>query len=338
MENYIIRAAVFEGVELLSRSLGVEAQPVMREFGVDPALLKDPDTPIAYEAFLQIINVLAEATTTPHFGLLLARRQSYPMLGQVGLALRQAPTIGEAIDIINCFLHLQCNGHRSLLSRNNGIVTWYFVVDMPNAPQLKVQGDRALGLSYQIVRDLTGTDWAPNSIHFAHATPENTRPYKQFFRCPVLFEQELTGMSFPLETLSTPNCRGSAELYRMLRSELELADASRQQSFSQKIRRQINLALEGGSLSIDSIASQFGISPRTLQRKLKQNMGLTFRELADEARTQVAQRYLRNSTLSLLQISDILGYSELAAFSRAFKRNTGVSPKNWRKTDQNSHQ
>ena len=80
-----------------------------------------------------------------------------------------------------------------------------------------------------------------------------------------------------------------------------------------------------GLLSLEDIASNFNISARTLQRKLKEE-GFSFQQLADEARKSLAINYLKAGSYPVKEVSYMLGYNELSAFTRSFKRWTGITP------------
>ena len=100
-------------------------------------------------------------------------------------------------------------------------------------------------------------------------------------------------------------------------------------SYPDQIRYLIRQALYTGDCSIERIAGYLSITPRTLQRRLKTE-GTSYKLLLEEVRFTIASRYLLDSRASLTTLADMLGYSELSAFSNAFKSKTGLSPRQWR--------
>ena len=80
---------------------------------------------------------------------------------------------------------------------------------------------------------------------------------------------------------------------------------------------------------LEAVAAALQLSDWTLQRKLREH-GLSFSQLVEQTRQQLALRYLRQGSLSISELAPLLGYSETSAFSRAFKRWLGVSPRQWR--------
>ncbi|WP_286899395.1 helix-turn-helix domain-containing protein [Achromobacter sp. UBA2119] len=92
----------------------------------------------------------------------------------------------------------------------------------------------------------------------------------------------------------------------------------------------IRIQMQAGAVSIDSTAKAMGTSVRTLQRVLRRDSGVSFRELSSTARLRRAQDLLRESTVSITQIAMDSGYSTPANFSRAFRKASGVAPHEYR--------
>jgi AraC-like DNA-binding protein len=98
------------------------------------------------------------------------------------------------------------------------------------------------------------------------------------------------------------------------------------------VRKAIAESLREGGPNLRRVAQKLAASPRTLQRQLKR-YGVEFKNLADDTRRQFAMDYLKNPEDSLTQIAFLLGYSEVSAFNRAFKRWTGKTPSDFRRGD-----
>ena len=103
-----------------------------------------------------------------------------------------------------------------------------------------------------------------------------------------------------------------------------------EESFDHHVRRVVASSLRSGDINIEHIAMRLGTSARTIQRRL-QERGRSFKDLVAETRLALSRRYLANSSLSLTETAFLLGYSELSAFSRAFRRWTGVSALEFRR-------
>ena len=332
MSDYQVRAAGFEGYSALVRELGSDPDPLLRRAGVDPAWLDNPDHPTSYLAFLRALRLGSEATATPHFGLLLSRKQRFSMLGAVGFAVREAPNVLAAIENLNRFLPVHNQAARTALVVTRDLARWTFDVILADAPALDQQFDLVVGIGISLMQHLAGHSWAPLSVHLKRAEPADARPYRQLFRCPIVFDAEFTGMVFRKSVLSQPVANADQQLFRILYQYLTQLEAQAPSNFGSLVRETVALALQDGDCSVDAVAARLGLSERTLQRRL-QSAGLHYKDLLLDVRRSVAQQYLRDTGVSLTRIATILGYSDLAAFSRSFHRDFGVSPRHWRQVN-----
>jgi AraC-like DNA-binding protein len=324
-----MRSAGFEGYSALVRELGGDPDPLLRQAGVDPAWLENPDHPVPYLAFLTALRLGAQATTTPHFGLLLSRKQRFSMLGAVGFVVREAPDVRTAIANLDRFLPVHNPALRTVLAVDRDFARWSLEVASGGASALDQQFDLATGIGINLMQHLAGHDWLPSSVHLKRAEPADPRPYRQVFRCPIAFNADFTGFVFHKKVLSQPVANADQQLFRILHQYLTKLEASAPSDFGSLVRETVALSLQDGDTSIDTVASRLGLSERTLQRRLH-TAGLNYKDILVDVRRSVAQQYLRDTGVSLTRIATILGYSDLAAFSRSFHREFGVSPRNWR--------
>ncbi|WP_226663494.1 AraC family transcriptional regulator [Microbulbifer aggregans] len=330
MTTHSVRLASFDGIREAALELGVDPEPIFHRNGLPPLGDYNPDARFPYIALINTLNTLADATDAPHFGLLVARRQPLTTMGLLGAVAAEAPTVGQAITDIGDHLKVHINGARSICEVEKDIATWRVAVDLEGAPDLKQKHLLSVGIAFNILRQLLGSSWLPSRVQFDHAQPEDVRPYKQFFRCPVLFGQEFSGLCFHSEVLQRANTEKKGADYGQLKSALESSEQSLGGDFEDLFLSTTRELIEKGNLSLESVAAALDMSPRTLHRRLREELDTNFREASDKIRIQLGMKYIRNTTLPLSDIADILGYSELAAFSRAFKRKVGCSPRQWR--------
>ncbi|MGL6222928.1 MAG: AraC family transcriptional regulator [Steroidobacteraceae bacterium] len=329
MNDYQVRAAGFEGYSALVRELGGDPDALLRQAGVNPDWLDDPEYLAPYLSFLAALRLASRATATPHFGLLLSRKQRFSMLGAVGFAVREAPDVQAAIENLNRFLPVHSPALSTKLVVERDLARWTADILQRDAPALDQQLDLAAGVGVSLLRHLAGHDWAPLSVNLKRAEPKDSRPYRQLFRCPVSFDADFTGLVFHRKVLSQPVANADQQLFRILHQYLTQLEARAPSDFGSLVRETVALTLQDGDSSIDAVASRLGLSERTLQRRLHA-AGLNYKDILVDVRRSIAQQYLRDTGVSLTQISTILGYSDLAAFSRSFQRQFGVSPRKWR--------
>lgn len=329
--DYLLRAAGLDGFVPLMRELGHDPAGFLQTYGIDIALLDNPDALVPYAAFLAVLDGAARQTGMPHFGLLLAERQQLPMLGPLGFTMRQAPDLRTAIEELNAFLHLHVQGAGSRLSVSGDTAMWSYEVYVSDLPGISEQEDLAVAIGIDIMRELIGRDWNPDYVTLVRKAPFNAAPWRRTFRCPVHFEAEHNQSVFDASLLDRALARVDSRLHAILNTHLHNLNASGGADFGSEAQQIILQAMKAGNCSLPRVASHLGMTPRTLQRRLATE-GTGFQAELDTVRTRVAHRYLEESAMPLTSLADMLGYSDLAAFSRAFKKANGVSPLAWRRT------
>jgi AraC-like DNA-binding protein len=170
-------------------------------------------------------------------------------------------------------------------------------------------------------------------VWFTHPAPADTSEYRATFGdVKVVFDAPLDGYVFDAAFLDVPLPSADGNLHHLLKKNAEslLAQLPPANSLVSQVRQHILETMPDGSVSADRVASRLHMSRRTLTRHLADE-GTTFKRLLDEARRHSAGHYLQTTTLSIEDIAFLLGFSESAAFVRAFKRWTRETPAEYRR-------
>lgn len=183
----------------------------------------------------------------------------------------------------------------------------------------------------QFARDITDVDVVPLAVDFVEPRPDDVQVYAALFRCPVLFGQAATRVMFSADVLALPLRRPDPALATMLEQQVRARYAALPcpDHMLQAIRQQISSHLPEGEPKLDQVAEKLHISGRTLRRWLKER-DWSFRALLEDTRWHMAEHYLCDPRLGLAEVALLLGYSEQSAFSRAFLRWSGMTPRRWR--------
>jgi AraC-like DNA-binding protein len=130
----------------------------------------------------------------------------------------------------------------------------------------------------------------------------------------------------------------NAELLAMLDPQLEaeLANQQLQQTVQDRVKQTLKRLLPGQRPTIQEVARELNLSARTLQRRLTE-AGVTFQQLLEEARRELARHYLLQSALQLNETAYLLGYENANSFFRAFHHWEGTSPGQWRDVQRRSN-
>jgi AraC-like DNA-binding protein len=285
--DYFVRSGAFEGLAELIVELGGDPAPVLLTAGIEPAALGTADGRLPYRQFLVALEAAAKQTARPDFGLQLALKQSFSMLGAVGFAMREAPTIATAIDDLCYFFHTHMNGAKVRLERRRDHALWAYEITMPDPPAFAQQIDLSAGVGVGIIRQLTHRDWAPELVYLEREKPRSTAAHEAFFKAPILYGQEVTAFVLKPELLDQRIAHANIQLHNILHEYLTQRAIDTPSGFLSTVRECIWRRLRGGGCNIDDVATDLQITRRTFQRKLSAE-AIAFKDLLEETRMEMA--------------------------------------------------
>jgi len=181
-------------------------------------------------------------------------------------------------------------------------------------------------------RLITGSDWAPNAVYFAHVEPGDTSEHARFFDAPIRFASGRTAVHVPNSILDAENPRRDEGLLAVLDEYAAslLAVAPESPSVAGMVGERLSAAFQGGEApTAGQVAGELHMSVRSLHRGLKAE-GTTYRELVDQLRHERSAVLLADPRYSIAETGSRLGFSEISSFYRAFKRWTGQTPAEFR--------
>lgn len=203
------------------------------------------------------------------------------------------------------------------------------------------EGERRLGLRLsneqtivaitQISREVSREQFIPEKVLFKHQSPDDLAAHEEYFGCPVVFGADRDALQLSEQTLNVPNKLADKAISEFFDSHLEneLPEFAGNLSLARRLRSSIAQSLSEGVPTISEIAGRFNMSARTLQRRLSDD-GLTFQQVVDESRRELAERFLRKTAYSLSEIAFLTGFADRSAFNRAFKRWAEKTPRSYR--------
>jgi AraC-like DNA-binding protein len=180
------------------------------------------------------------------------------------------------------------------------------------------------------LRSHAGPGWQPASVQLCHSRPDDLSWHRRLLGPALSFDQERNAVLVEAALLARPLVAADSRSRRMLRTVFADRESLLPQAALPRIESAIRALLPFSSCSIDEVASAMAVSARTLQRQLAAN-ATTFQQLRDQARADLAVKYVRQSALRLAEISEILGFAEPSVFSRSFRRWHGSTPRDARR-------
>lgn len=329
MADYMVRAAALLGMRTTIEELGGNADALLQEVGLSDAEL-DPESWISYNSFLQLLENAALSTGCQHFGLQLSRHQDIGILGTLGFIIQQAPDLRTALRELTTHFSHHNQGAEVSLNVEGNTAQWRFTCKLEGKLPISQQADQVAGIGVGLIRLLLKPSWSPNAVYSSHAPPQDTRPFKKYFNCPVFFNWDSSYLTFDAAILDSPISESNPQLLRVLQQHLHMMQSKFPNDYCGQIRYLIQQAMNTGDCSIDRVANSLAINKRTLQRQLKTH-NTNYKDLLEEVRFDIARGYLLESGGSLTALADMLCYSELSAFSNAFRQRHNVSPREWKK-------
>jgi len=182
-------------------------------------------------------------------------------------------------------------------------------------------------------RHETDGRFAATRITFQH-TVDEVAAYERVLGCPTVQAGSWSGINVSLDAWRLPLRRHDAVLRQLLETQANdiLARQPARTGLALQVQQALAPRVAGGDTSVATLAREMAMSPRTLQRRLAAE-GVSYHDLLDDARKAAASRHLTESTLAIGEVAYLVGYSEPAAFHRAFKRWFGTTPEAFRKSE-----
>ena len=322
------RVGGFTCIPELIRQLGADPAPLLERCGLPQDAFDVPSNMVPYAAVGRVLSEAAARTGCAHFGLLAGRAWHLEDLGVTGELVRNAPTVGVALDEFVPHQHLNSEAALAFLLRRAGVAEFGYAIYDPAVEATFHLYDAALAIGLNMLREICGDGFSPAEVFLPHVPPVDATPYRRYFRSPVRFNAEYAALRFPESVLALPVEDADAERFRAARAT---ADAAGKAELVQAVHRALRTLLLHGKASGTDVAQLLAMHRRTLNRRLRA-AGTTFQLVLDRVRLTVASELLEESELPMHDVAASLGYASLTPFMRAFKRWTGTAPGAWRRT------
>lgn len=320
--------------------LGLPAESLALEAGLTPEQLADANNRVPSMAVVQLWR-LGLARTDRNLPLAIAEHVNAGTFHALGFAMATSRNGGEALSMLQRYYPLLTTtiqldfvrrpGQTGLTLRSSPLL--HHLLENFAGPDLAdslAQLREAGALSMvSLFRSYFGVHFTPSALQFKRSLGAAYADYQRLLGCPlddgadqdtVWFDDVLLERPLPSANphLSSVNEQIIASYLRLL-----------QQDWPSLVVSQIILQMPDGAVSQQSVAEALHLSTRTLQRRLH-DAGVSFRELRQQARRELAVQYIRHSDLPILEIGYRLGFSEPANFTRAFRQWTGEAPGRYR--------
>lgn len=285
---------------------------------------------------IQLLHFLDQEIQQDILGIRIGSYALAKYGGVLGHLCLSSETLGEVIARFQRYYQLMFEGFRMQVRINDThiFISWDLIKKMrdifANRRIGEIFSEMCLASLFTIGSELAKQQISIfSSVALMTKEPVDSLFYQRFFRCPVIFNADYPMITIPLSTLSLPIqlCSDKLKLLLKMRlqAEMSLHPVFLRDRFLHDLQKVLLCALHDNQPNINYVAEKLAISRANLQRKLQERQ-LTFSELLDKTRLNLAKIYLEQEKLPMTEIAWLLAFSDQTAFSRAFKRWTGITP------------
>jgi len=309
--------------------LGLSLPVVLRHAGLPMGLFNQERILVTTEEFFALWRSIAEVSPDPAIGLKIGNEQRIERYDPIAIAALYTRSFRDALQRLARYKQLTCPEEVRLTSQGDECsVQFGWLLARESEPALLI--DVCFAWIVAIGRRGTGSPVTPLRVELTRA-PAYREILEDHYGCRVKFKSNRNALVFRKSDLDRPFVTHNGELLAMLAPQLEAELNSRRshQTIRDQVKNTLKPLLAGQRPSILEVARELNLSARTLQRRLTE-AGLTFQQVLEEARRELARHYLLQSSLELNEAAYLLGYESANSFFRAFRHWEGTSPGQWR--------
>ena len=311
----------------------LDKRAFLEAVGVDPDAPVDPKVMVSATDYYEFFASLARADPN---GLELPLRTGASMrcenYGAFGLAWKSAADLRGSCERASRYARVLTSvATYEVREAEEGVYMHLHRDGDRTQPGLRLSNEATIASISAISQEVSTSKFQALAIYFKHGAPGSAAAHERHFGCPVHFGTDMDALLVSRETMRAPNRVGDPGIVKFFDTHLEeeLSKFDDDASLERRVRIHISQSLSQGIPTVSNIAHHFGMSGRTLQRRLS-DRGYSFQKLIDEARRELAERLLKETAYPLAEIAFLTGFSEQSAFNRAFRRWAGQTPRSFR--------
>lgn len=338
-----ILAAAASGVEAAITASGVKSPRVFELAGVDPARVFDPGLRLKLADYCRLMDSAAHETGDDLFGARFGRSFTPQNFKAVGVLVVSSATVGDGLRALaRSYGWIQENSSLEL-NLSEGFASLDYQIYDGRILSRQQDAELTLAAFCALVRHSAGPGWRPREIHFEHGRGGARHDYETIFGTSVFFDQSTNSVVIDAKSLSTVMARPDPDAFEraswFIHRQLAAADSAGAADQDHHRTRGaalgvlsyvIEIQCKAGDVGIGAVARRMGLTVHGLRARLR-TYDTPFDELVSAVRRRLATRYVEETERSMTEIAFLLGYSELSAFSRAFRHWVGRGPSEHRR-------
>lgn len=322
-------SAILPFVKFLDQ-IGSPTERLLKQAKVPIFALEDPEALLPLRQTCVFVEQAARLEGIENFGILVGQRTQIADLGIFGRLLCQSLTLYELLTTLEKMVNTFDSGEQVWIAQQGDRV-WlhhrFKSLPTPENQQVRLYNMMLYLKAFQLV---LGQEWQPIAMQLQVKLPRSLTDMKLFADSQLYFDPSSSAIIFPQLLFSLPLKQLAPLHTAAYQSDCEtLQSSAPSPDFLESLCQLLRSLLQDGYPDIELVAEMAGLSPRSLQRRLAEN-DLSYSHLIEKVRFEMAVDLLQDADIKLIEISAELGYTDAANFTRAFKRWTGISPREFR--------
>lgn len=315
------------------KAQGHDPKPLFRQAGLDPALMRDPEARYPMAGMQRLWAWASAVAGDETFGLAVAQRIHPTTFHALGYAWLASPTLGDALEravryfaVVSDGLVLELAPARPAATPGDRVLT-FAPASAERTAFVPTSGDAGVAALVMMCRMAAGPEWHPKAVRLPRPRPKAAARFKAFFQAPIEYDARAPALVFSARDLAAPLPSANLELaiandavLKRLMARLAHGD------IVARVRGALLERLAAGTVHQAEVAQVLALSERSLQRKLAE-AGTSYQKVLDATRRELGEAYVREGSRSITEIAYLLGFSDPANFTRAFRRWMGVAPR-----------
>ena len=314
-------------------TIGAPTERFLQQAGIPLASLEQPESLVPLHLAYSFLERAANAEGINDFGLLVAQQTSAYDIGIFGELLREALTVHEYLQTGFQVIGSLTSGERFWLTSEGDQMRIHHYLPGNEAPGFRHADLYTIAITLRMLRSFTDNQWSPEKVCLHASSEMETNNSNIFWDARIIKGEAHSSFAIPKALLQ--QAIPLPVTGRLLQQDpLDNSQPTMPDGLANAVKQVISLLLPDGCPDIHLAAEAAGVSTRTFQRRLGK-IGTSYSNLLQRTRMQLAAQRLAYSTIPVNEIAASLGYRDPANFTRAFRRKTGVSPRNYRAQVQN---
>ena len=311
---------------------GLEVGPLLKKAGLTPQQVDDSGLRVSVKSQIAFLNLVAGSVGDDLLGFHLAQDFDLREIGMLYYVMASSDTLGDALQRVARYGRMVNEGMQLKYQENERLNIAFEYIGVARH-QDRHQIEFFMVAMIRLVRHLSGSNLFPEHVNLMHHRDRFHLPFNKFFGCEVAFGSGRDEIAFASTIRPAPLASADSYLNALLIAQCEQSRANRLRpaELRSSVENEIVPLLPHGKAQAPAIARKLGMSQRTLARRLGSE-GLSFTAVLDGLRRDLARHYLSEADVPITTIAWLLGYQEVSAFTHAFKRWTGKTPKQTRMT------